>query len=286
MMGQPMIRLTLFRTHAARDERIRFLSMNTNSGPAAAANLAIDQAQGDWIAILDADDWYAPQRLETLLGIARSSRSTVVADNQRLYDAKAAQEIGYAFAPFSGYREIDLEEVVSRAQTGRERFDFGMLKLLIRRDLILQSGIRYEGQFRSGHDFPFLFELLMKVGKLALAGNAYYFYRQPFGTISRQPSHSARQQYRFEELRRANELLIERHNVSLSAKLRSLLEKRGRSIVNFARYLELKDRITANGDYRAIIKMSFNPSIAPFTARALARRATAKLGVAPYKIGL
>ena len=46
------------------DSRFRVLSMPSNSGPAAARKLAIQQARGRFIAFLDADDIWLPEKLE------------------------------------------------------------------------------------------------------------------------------------------------------------------------------------------------------------------------------
>lgn len=47
-----------------RDPRIRLIAQRTNSGPAAARNLGLDQAQGDLIAFLDSDDVWYPRKTE------------------------------------------------------------------------------------------------------------------------------------------------------------------------------------------------------------------------------
>ena len=50
--------------YARLDPRIRLFSLEHNSGSAAARNLAIANAGGRWIAFLDSDDLWKPQKLE------------------------------------------------------------------------------------------------------------------------------------------------------------------------------------------------------------------------------
>ncbi|MFD2612390.1 glycosyltransferase family 2 protein [Paenibacillus gansuensis] len=56
-----------------RDPRIRILENRANLGKSRSLNLALKEARGDWILELDADDWLAPDCLETMLQAASVS---------------------------------------------------------------------------------------------------------------------------------------------------------------------------------------------------------------------
>lgn len=49
------------------DERIRFLKNDKNSGAAVSRNYALREAQGKWIAFLDSDDVWLPEKLDKQL---------------------------------------------------------------------------------------------------------------------------------------------------------------------------------------------------------------------------
>ena len=57
---------------AAMDPRVRLIRQPKNGGPAAARNSALNAAKGRWIAFLDSDDLWLPQKLELQLAFQRT----------------------------------------------------------------------------------------------------------------------------------------------------------------------------------------------------------------------
>src|SRR5271166_1621513 len=66
---------------AEQDKRIRLIRMPANGGPAVARNAGLDAAQGEWIALLDADDKFVRSRLEQLIALGEQHRADIVSDN-------------------------------------------------------------------------------------------------------------------------------------------------------------------------------------------------------------
>lgn len=68
------------------DPRIRYLKNEKNSGAAVSRNRALKEAKGRWIAFLDSDDLWEPDKLEKQISFMRNN--------------------GYSFS-YTAYREID-----------------------------------------------------------------------------------------------------------------------------------------------------------------------------------
>ena len=65
-----------------RDERVRYLRTSRNSGtPAATRNLGIEHARGSWIAFLDDDDKWRPDKLAAQRAIMALEEADVIATN-------------------------------------------------------------------------------------------------------------------------------------------------------------------------------------------------------------
>lgn len=79
-----------------RDPRIKLFKINNGGIVAASRNLGIKNAVGDYIAFLDSDDWWLPQKLEKSLAYLREGADIVYHDlflvfksNQRCFYRKA-----------------------------------------------------------------------------------------------------------------------------------------------------------------------------------------------------
>ena len=97
----------LVRHWAARDERIRLIELERNGGPAAARNAALQRAQGRWIAFLDSDDLWLPQKLERSLAHARERRAALVFTGYRRISHDGSRTGAYIGVPATlTYRQL------------------------------------------------------------------------------------------------------------------------------------------------------------------------------------
>lgn len=77
--------------YAARDDRIRLIALEKNNGaPAAPRNIGVREAKANWIAFLDADDIWHPEKLALQLQAASSTCGKFISSQMRDFwdDAK------------------------------------------------------------------------------------------------------------------------------------------------------------------------------------------------------
>ena len=69
----------IIKRYADMDDRIRYFKTSAKSGsPSLPRNIGIDNAKGEWIAFLDADDLWLPEKLETQLKFIKQHDSKLV----------------------------------------------------------------------------------------------------------------------------------------------------------------------------------------------------------------
>ncbi len=68
--------------YAAKDPRVRLLRRAESGGGAVARNMALREARGEWIAVLDADDLWRPRRLELQLAAVDANPSVVLVNSE------------------------------------------------------------------------------------------------------------------------------------------------------------------------------------------------------------
>ncbi|MGG6296789.1 glycosyltransferase family 2 protein [Leptolyngbya sp. AN02str] len=164
-----------------RDRRIQVFVNEHNLGAAATRNRALQKAKGTWIAVLDSDDWYAPNRLEALLKLPQTAHADMVADDIfYVQDGEAKPRgtlLGQSGHTIHEVQRIDAIRFVETDVYGQKGLHLGFSKPLIRRQFLQDHGIRYDPALRMGQDFWFYLKCLVSGAQYYLAPNPYYYYR-------------------------------------------------------------------------------------------------------------
>jgi succinoglycan biosynthesis protein ExoO len=148
-------------------------------GVGASRNIGIGRVKGDWIAFLDADDWFAPTRLRRLTELGERTGASIVADNQCFTLGPDEPPLRTLIATHGGQLEmIDLEAFLRRDRVIAIG-NFGLLKPIFRREF-LKTGIRYDEDpaIKVGEDSLFYISCLITGERMLLTDEALYFYRR------------------------------------------------------------------------------------------------------------
>jgi glycosyltransferase involved in cell wall biosynthesis len=173
---------------ARRDPRVRLLRLPVNSGPSAARNLALSRAYGTWVALLDADNSFAPHRLATLIALGEETQAEMVSDNVLL----CAEDGGTPPTPLIPYadwptpRRLPAAEFIVRNIEGRRnpRRSYGFMSPIFRRAFLERHQLRYDERNRFGEDFMFYVSCLVRGARWWVTPEAMYRYRVRSGSLT------------------------------------------------------------------------------------------------------
>ena len=159
--------------YAAAHERFTVIK-GTFGGPSATRNAGLAIAQGTYIAFLDSDDWWEPNMLERVVGVAEEKAADIV-----IFDYWLRYETdGY----IDTYRDQDmfkrLDGKVVDFHTCPELSGFvGVWDRLFRRDLLEENDIHYA----DGHlyeDAIYSFQTMVVAKRIAIIADHLYWYRR------------------------------------------------------------------------------------------------------------
>jgi succinoglycan biosynthesis protein ExoO len=176
-----------------RDPRIRVLQTNENGGPSVARNLGCLKSRGDWLAILDADDAFKPERLAVLSSLGDEHEADLVFDGLIYYDDRGGRETGCSFDE-TGLSAVTISDLLHAERPGSP-LKFGFLKPMMRRSFLAAKGLRYSENLRFAEDFDLYARCLLAGGRAILNRRPYYIYTTQVGQVSGLRSQGSRTRF-------------------------------------------------------------------------------------------
>jgi succinoglycan biosynthesis protein ExoU len=170
---------------ARNDARLTVLRQARNIGPAAARNLAIAHSKAPFIAVLDADDYFFPNRFGPLFA---QSDWDLIADNIVFIAAEVPGRVDADRLPRdSGSSEdLDLPAFIrgNIAQKNIKRGELGFLKPVIRRSILPITGPAYDPALWLGEDYDLYVRLLLAGARFRLSRHIGYAARVRHDSLS------------------------------------------------------------------------------------------------------
>jgi glycosyltransferase involved in cell wall biosynthesis len=147
-----------------------------NQGLPRTRNTGIGAARGEWIAFLDADDFWEPDHLESLLGLTKKTSYDMVFGGSELFDHETRKATGVRIPTEKHLRELPYSLFMGLLSVMPS-------SVLIHRQAIERFGL-VAAEFPHVNDTEYWLRILRGGGRIGYAGGITCHYRLHAGSMS------------------------------------------------------------------------------------------------------
>lgn len=168
--------LQILREYEKKDNRIKVIT-KPNSGYGNTMNVGIEKAIGEYIGIVESDDYVERNMFERLYETAKKYKAEIVKSDHYIFSTKNGKKdsmIQYICPPMYYNKIIN-------ADMYEEIYDFAMMNWtgIYRRSFLFDNKIKHnETPGASFQDNGFWFQAISLAKKVVLINEAFYYYRQ------------------------------------------------------------------------------------------------------------
>ena len=157
-----------------KDDRVRLISNEKNSGVSYTRKHGLEEASGEWVAILDSDDAWVPEKLEKQINLQKKTNADLLFTGSAFMDADGKPIDWYLAAPAEvTYRQLLKQNVLSNSSALVRKELYAKYYAVgdgMHEDFALWLNILKDGRKAYGVDEPLL---IYRIAKSSKSGNKF-----------------------------------------------------------------------------------------------------------------
>ncbi len=173
----------ILKEYAAKDSRIRILHQTkTSDGAALARNMGLEEARGEYVSVLDADDFFEPDMLEKAYRKAKDTGAEIVIYDGDVYDEaiRASRETGMILRKeFLPENRDAFRDIFTPSENAGQLFFMTIgaaWNLLVSRELIGRENLKFHS-FHHADDLGFVYLGFATASSIAILPEKLVHYR-------------------------------------------------------------------------------------------------------------
>lgn len=201
--------------YASQDSRVRVFHKK-NSGVSETRNVALDNAQGNYILFVDSDDYIEPNMVEVLVDNIKKNDCDIAMCGYYIQNGNNEVQANMKYKTIYQTNEEVVKGLIKRFYTGDNTGLNVLWNKLIRRDLYLKHKIRFNSNLKRAEDMWFVFDCLKCTERVRFINEPCYHYVQNPCSVMHQVYPDQYQQWKYTRLHLLEENKQFRFNIELA----------------------------------------------------------------------